>query len=235
MKDKRALIVGGIVAFIALTYWLFQDSSGTIPGEEVEELGREHIQDISEIQYNSNPPTSGNHFAYWAKKGVYDRVISDGYLIHSLEHGYVNISYNCGEPNSPLTPIVSPTISTDQATLSAEISAKPLTKLVPPTGGLVQWYTPDNPPAPEVSLPESFRSIECKSLVDQLSKLTKVADRVIVVPRPNMETRVALTAWGRILKLNGTGADQTLNEDEYKEAELFARKLQNKGPEKTME
>ena len=66
-----------------------------LPGEIVADMGRDHVTDIAGITYSSNPPTSGPHFPVWAKKGVYDRLMSDGYLIHSLEHGYVVISYDC--------------------------------------------------------------------------------------------------------------------------------------------
>jgi hypothetical protein len=239
MRDKRALIVGGIVALLGLTYWMFQDTSQTLPGEEISDMGREHIQDISGIQYNSNPPTSGNHFPIWAKKGIYDRVLSDGYLIHSLEHGYVVISYNCANSSNPVQAIATSSAAPTekQATPSAEASPSgmPLTKMIAPTGGLTQTYSPDNPPAPEVSLPEAFRSVQCKNLVDQLSTLTKVADRVIIVPRPNMDYRVALTSWGRILNLKDLKTEDTLTDTEYKQAEVFAKRLQNRGPEKTME
>lgn len=49
-------------------------------------------------QYNSDPPTSGLHYASEAEAGFYDENIYTypaGYLVHNLEHGYVIISYNC--------------------------------------------------------------------------------------------------------------------------------------------
>lgn len=67
----------------------------TAPGETIADLGREHVQDISQVEYNSNPPTSGAHFPVWLKAGVYKAPVSDGYQIHSLEHGYIIVSYNC--------------------------------------------------------------------------------------------------------------------------------------------
>ena len=72
------VLLGGFI------YWITKQTSKPIPGEAVTDLGREHVTDIFGIQYNSNPPTSGSHFPMWAKKGVYDRLISDGYLLHSL-------------------------------------------------------------------------------------------------------------------------------------------------------
>lgn len=43
--------------------------------------------------YNSNPPTSGPHYAQDAEWGVYQEVLPDEQLIHSLEHGGIWISY----------------------------------------------------------------------------------------------------------------------------------------------
>jgi hypothetical protein len=52
--------------------------------------------------YNSNPPTSGKHYANEYEAGFYDEnspeaqvPYPEGYLGHNLEHGYVIIWYNC--------------------------------------------------------------------------------------------------------------------------------------------
>lgn len=52
--------------------------------------------------YNSNPPTSGPHYASSMPAGFYDetspetdRPYPEGYLVHRLEHGYVIFWYNC--------------------------------------------------------------------------------------------------------------------------------------------
>ena len=48
--------------------------------------------------YNSDPPTSGPHYAEEADAGFYDENIYPyhaGYLVHNLEHGYVIFWYNC--------------------------------------------------------------------------------------------------------------------------------------------
>src|SRR3990167_2386903 len=57
--------------------------------------GRDHVPAGTIGEYNSNPPTSGPHYAQWEKPGIYSKVLQDGNLIQSLEHGYVIISYNC--------------------------------------------------------------------------------------------------------------------------------------------
>ena len=49
-------------------------------------------------EYNSDPPTSGLHYASEAETGFYDTNIYTypaGYLVHNLEHGYIIFWYNC--------------------------------------------------------------------------------------------------------------------------------------------
>jgi hypothetical protein len=46
------------------------------------------------VQYNSNPPTSGPHYDQTARSGFREVEISDGHIVHNLEHGDVWISYH---------------------------------------------------------------------------------------------------------------------------------------------
>jgi Protein of unknown function (DUF3105) len=50
--------------------------------------------------YKTNPPTSGNHFAEWYEDGVYEpgNVPLLGMLVHTLEHGRINVQYKPGTP-----------------------------------------------------------------------------------------------------------------------------------------
>src|SRR3989338_6969063 len=93
--NKKIIIVVVSLAVAVFLGWLIVASSKPLPGQKIADLGRDHVTDISDVTFNSNPPTSGTHFPIWAKRGVYDRVLSDGYLSHSLEHGYIILSYNC--------------------------------------------------------------------------------------------------------------------------------------------
>ncbi len=74
-----------------------REASSNLPqvGEEIPILGRDHTKDINfKAEYNSNPPTSGPHFEYAEKWGVFDDVQPDVKMIHNLEHGGIWISYN---------------------------------------------------------------------------------------------------------------------------------------------
>jgi hypothetical protein len=51
--------------------------------------------------YKTNPPTSGNHFPEWYDDGVYEPgdVPELGKLVHTLEHGRINVQYKPGTPS----------------------------------------------------------------------------------------------------------------------------------------
>jgi hypothetical protein len=104
---KKALIIAGIlIVVIGLGALLFvQDAqlqnlvvSGDVSlervGQEFPEISREHIEvGASHEPYNSNPPTSGPHYAQPADWGLYNQPLADEQLVHNLEHGGIWISY----------------------------------------------------------------------------------------------------------------------------------------------
>lgn len=57
--------------------------------------GRQHIaQGASHPEYNSNPPSSGWHYASPARTGFYTSPLPDEQVIHNLEHGDIWIAYH---------------------------------------------------------------------------------------------------------------------------------------------
>jgi hypothetical protein len=52
--------------------------------------------------YKTNPPTSGAHFPDWYDDGVYEPGTTDnlGMLVHTLEHGRINVQYKPGTPKA---------------------------------------------------------------------------------------------------------------------------------------
>jgi hypothetical protein len=111
------------------------------PGQRIDELIPQHVAPGQEHEpYTSVPATSGSHYAQPlapARWGAHDSILADEVLLHNLEHGYVNLHYNC----------------------------------------------PDG----------------CPELVQQLTDIAdKATDRggkVLMSPYPDMDTRIALTAW----------------------------------------
>ncbi len=85
-------------------FWIIKESNKPLPGQAVEDQGRKHVSQAEweKFKYNSNPPTSGPHDETWVKKGMYSVPQPKGLLIHSLEHGYVELHYNCNVTNSKL-------------------------------------------------------------------------------------------------------------------------------------
>lgn len=75
-------------------YYLASQPEAQRPGEIFPILGQTHIE-VGAIHpaYNSNPPTSGSHYAQPADWGVYQKELPDEQLIHNLEHGGIWISY----------------------------------------------------------------------------------------------------------------------------------------------
>jgi hypothetical protein len=68
-------------------------------------VSRNHVPEGTEITWNSNPPSSGDHFGTgWALYKEYDVPVPRGFLVHSLEHGAVALLYKCDAP--PCTQVV---------------------------------------------------------------------------------------------------------------------------------
>ncbi len=164
MKHWWKIIIGIVV--VAAFVWLFRLLITPQPGVTVEDQGRQHISQEQVATTSGNPPTSGSHLSTWVKAGVYSESQQDGELIHSLEHGYVIISYKCEEG--------------------------------------------------------------CETLIKQLTDLAnrKKQWKLIVVPRPQLDTTIALTAWDRI---------DTFDKFDAKRIELFIDYWRDQGPEKTTE
>lgn len=155
----------GVAALIIWGGWyVWRESTRPLPGQEVADLGREHVPVGTEVEYNSNPPTSGPHYSEWTKAGVYEEPLEDGYLVHSLEHGYVIMSYNCPEGE------------------------------------------------------------DCEELKNNLRSVfeKKGKRKLIVVPRPNLDVLIALTAWTRIQKLQEYDEEAIVN---------FIDSFRDRGPE----
>lgn len=97
---KRAGLVGliavGVVGYFAFSFIQKANLASKAFWEDVPDQGAEHIPDSTTFdEYNSNPPTSGPHYSQPARAGFYDDPVPAGNLIHSMEHGYVIIWYNC--------------------------------------------------------------------------------------------------------------------------------------------
>ena len=98
----------GIIAFLVIAGFVvggisFQgnDSVGN-SDEYVEGVGepqeimptRIHVSEDENVAYSTSPPTSGDHWDWWARCGFYDDGLPDERIVHNLEHGNIVVSYN---------------------------------------------------------------------------------------------------------------------------------------------
>lgn len=207
-----AVIAALVVAFLA---WLFIESSKPLPGEKIADLGRDHVPIGENVEYNSNPPTSGKHYEEWIRAGVYEEEKDDRNLVHSLEHGYVIMSYNCDKKISNFKLFFKLPLAGQISNVYAH--------------GIEEEVNQSTEEATGSSgLSDNFRSEECHNLVDQLISIyeKKGKTRIIVLPRPNLDSRIALTAWNYIDKFDVFDQERI---------EKFIDTHLNQGPEKTME
>ncbi len=94
-KAMKRLGILLILVFIGYIIFLFNSkTTASRPGQPVSIQGREHIPvGAAHPEYNSNPPTSGWHYAQDTDWGVYQQELKDENVVHSLEHGGIWISY----------------------------------------------------------------------------------------------------------------------------------------------
>jgi hypothetical protein len=116
-RRNRIMTIGGIalgvIVFIGLIYLAVNPSSngtasaaGQLMGTAIPVTSREHVAENTDPgPYQTNPPTEGRHFEtdYMAKfynEGDPETTVPhpEGYLVHSMEHGYVIFWYNCQFP-----------------------------------------------------------------------------------------------------------------------------------------
>jgi Protein of unknown function (DUF3105) len=63
--------------------------------------GRSHAtKHFTAADYKTNPPTSGTHYPQWYQDGVYEPGDTPnlGMLVHTLEHGRIDVQYKPGTP-----------------------------------------------------------------------------------------------------------------------------------------
>jgi hypothetical protein len=71
----------------------------TLANPAYEGAGHEE-RDFKPSDYKTNPPTSGVHFPNWYDDGIYAPGTTPklGMLVHTLEHGRINVQYKKGTP-----------------------------------------------------------------------------------------------------------------------------------------
>jgi hypothetical protein len=72
----------------------------TLRNPEIEGATHEPNKQFKASDYKTNPPTSGNHAPDWYDDGVYEPGTTPelGKLVHTLEHGRIDVQYKPGTP-----------------------------------------------------------------------------------------------------------------------------------------
>lgn len=83
----------------ALDAAVFLDASCNVVIDSPPLLSRDHVDTGVPVVYNSNPPSSGPHYASWATYGVHTERVDPRLLVHNLEHGAIVLLYKCGVPS----------------------------------------------------------------------------------------------------------------------------------------
>ena len=52
-----------------------------------------HVPETENVEYNTVPPTSGDHWDFWARCGFYEGGLPDERIVHNMEHGNIVVSY----------------------------------------------------------------------------------------------------------------------------------------------
>jgi hypothetical protein len=79
-----------------------EDEAGCTGIQTVEVEGQQHVADGVNVQYNTTPPTSGNHYETPADPGFYPPAtaaqIPEERFVHNLEHSQMVIWYQPAAP-----------------------------------------------------------------------------------------------------------------------------------------
>lgn len=208
---KKLIIYAVIIMMAGLgAYKIYKELSKPLPGTSVAVIGETHIPAGQKATYNSNPPTSGSHYETWIKAGIYDTIPIDEELVHSLEHGYIIISYNCDIP---------------------EQNAQQSGFNIPSAYAHIEVDTAESSPAanqPHLEFEQWKTDENCKKSISMIEKLVNEVRlwKLIVTPRPSLTSRYALTAWGKI---------DTFSSLDNNRIKSFIAAYRDRGPEKTME
>jgi hypothetical protein len=59
--------------------------------------GQQHVDVCTPVAYETNPPSSGDHWPIWAQYRVFDTPVPRQMLVHNLEHGSILMLHDCEE------------------------------------------------------------------------------------------------------------------------------------------
>ena len=97
-KTGRLLLYAGVTVVLFVAVFGFHDRLfHKRPGELHPSLGNRHVPmgSAENFPYNTNPPTSGDHYDPRPRWGIHKDPLLKGLHVHGLEDGGVIINYRC--------------------------------------------------------------------------------------------------------------------------------------------
>lgn len=124
------------------------------------------FQGYGSVHYNTDPPTSGRHVGEFAPNVLNEVAVPDEIAVHMMEHGYVDIWYNCSA-----MPVLSP-----NACASLKNSLTQITNEANSAGKHVM-LTPDSTMAHHITLTawqfmdafDEFDAVRAQTFIDTLN------------------------------------------------------------------
>ena len=98
-RRMRNLLIGFAVASavaVAAFFFIREQLALQAIGVAIADEGSTHVNEGTPLTFQHTPPSSGNHYGTSQPAGIYrDQPISEGYWVHSLEHGYIVALVRC--------------------------------------------------------------------------------------------------------------------------------------------
>ena len=94
------VLVPVVIAVVVLGFFIlrtplgFSQSDDPLMGDAVDSGRASHVPDGTLTARPPQPPTGGPHYVVPQSPGVYDEPLTEGNVIHALEHGLIWISYH---------------------------------------------------------------------------------------------------------------------------------------------
>ncbi|HET6584512.1 MAG TPA: DUF3105 domain-containing protein [Nannocystaceae bacterium] len=77
------------------------EGCAAVIGEPLCSEGQQHVVEGSDVEWQSDPPSSGPHYPTWATYDEHDEVVPRGNWVHNLEHGAIVLGYRCNDDCEP--------------------------------------------------------------------------------------------------------------------------------------
>lgn len=96
LRQELPQLIGSVVGSAPNAEPASARSDPCLPGTEIPIMRSPHLSvaALRKVHYNSEPPTSGPHFAIPPILGIYDTPLPPSAFVHAEEHGHVILAYS---------------------------------------------------------------------------------------------------------------------------------------------